>query len=343
MNIIILKRLPCVFLLLLLSVNGLAQAKNKLVGYIPAYKGLLENTNPQQLKQLTHLNIAFLNPDKSGTFLDEKNFTCTYTKFQQLLSKKELTQAVRLAQQESVLVSLSIGGAIIPKCGGDWRTLLSADNRTLMVENIIQLVDEFNLDGIDIDLESHLLTSVINDGNFLPFIQDLSKAFKVKGKVLSAATGSYIGGMMPIESLRYFDYVSLMSYDAIGPSWGKAGVEHATIAQAQRDIKLWLERGLTKEQLVLGLPFYGYGFGKYKANYTFSEIINDFGVSSTEHDLIGNDCSDCDYVTYNGAATLITKTNLAIKYGSGVMIWEISQDSNEYSLLNVINNQLSKY
>lgn len=324
----------CVFLLL--SVQGIALANNKVVGYIPAYKGLLENTKPQQLKQLTHLNIAFLNPDKSGTFLGEKHFTCTYTKFQQLLSKKELTQTIRLAQQENVLVSLSIGGAIIPQCGGDWRALLLPDNRRLMVENILKLVEEFNLDGIDIDLESQLLMSIINDGNFLPFIQGLSKGLKVRGKLLSAATGSYVGGMMPIKSLPYFDYVSLMSYDAIGPTWGESGVEHATVAQAQRDIKLWLDRGLTKEQLVLGLPFYGYGFGKYKANYTFSEIIKDFGIKSAEQDLIGNACASCDYVTYNGAATLMLKKNLALKYGSGVMIWEISQDSNELSLLKLI-------
>ncbi|MDG1750400.1 MAG: glycosyl hydrolase family 18 protein [Thalassotalea sp.] len=341
MNITISIRLY--FLLLCFSFHSAALANIKVVGYLPAYNGLLENAESQQLKQLTHLNIAFLNPDKSGQFFNKNQFTCTYTKFQQLLSKKELIETINIAQKEGVLVSFSIGGAIIPKCGGNWQSLLLAENRKLMVGNLLQLVDTFNLDGIDIDLESQLLTSIKNDGNFVPFIQALSKGLKARNKILSAATGSYVGGMIPIESLPYFDYVSLMSYDAIGPTWGNAGVEHATIEQSNRDIKLWLERGLKQHQLVLGVPFYGYGFGKFKANYTFAQIIKEFGKASAEGDLIGEACSKCDYVTYNGTSTLIKKTNLAMKHGSGVMIWELTHDnSDELSLLNIINKQILK-
>lgn len=336
------KLLRLLFLLLPLSFQYNAQANSKVVGYLPAYKGLLENTKTDQLKQLTHLNIAFLNPDKSGSFIHKNQFTCTYTKLQQLLTKKELLATIRLAQQENVLVSFSLGGAIIPQCGGDWRALLVPDKQQLIVDNLLALVDEFNLNGIDIDLESQLLMSVISDQNFLPVIQALSKALKARGKILSAATGSYIGGMMPVETLAYFDYVSLMSYDAIGPTWGTAGVEHATLKQSEQDIKLWLERGLTPEQLVLGLPFYGYGFGKYKATYTFAQIINEFGKASAEHNLIGNACAECDYVTYNGTVVLRTKIDLALTYGSGVMIWEISQDSDQLSLLTIINQHLNQ-
>lgn len=342
MNITIIMRLFS--LLFFFSFQFVTVANTKVVGYLPAYKGLIENTNPKQLQQVTHLNIAFLNPDKSGMFYNKEQFTCTYTKFQQLLSKQELIKTIQLAQQEGVLVSFSIGGAIIPQCGGDWRALLLPNNRKLIVENIIKLVDEFNLDGIDIDLESQLLTSIINDGNFVSFIQDLSKGLKHRDKLLSAATGSYIGGMMPIESLPYFEYVSLMSYDAIGPTWGNAGVEHATFEQAQRDIKLWLDRGLTKEQLILGLPFYGYGFGKYKANYAYSQIVKEFGKASIKGDLIGEACPECDYVTYNGISTLSEKTHLALTKGSGVMIWELTHDNNHYpSLLKVINKQILQH
>jgi GH18 family chitinase len=330
------------FLIIMCSHQQTVFAQTKIVGYLPAYKGLLENTIPQQLKQLTHLNIAFLNPDKSGLFFDKNQFTCTYTKYQKLLSKKEFIETIKIAQKENVLVSFSLGGAIIPKCGGNWQSLLLAHNRKFMVDNLLELVDTFNLDGIDIDLESQLLTSIKNDGNFVPFIQALSKGLKVRNKILTAATGSYVGGMIPSESLPYFDYVSLMSYDAIGPTWGNAGVEHATLKQSQGDIKLWLDRGLKQHQLVLGVPFYGYGFGKYKANYTYSQIVAEFGKASADGDLIGEACSRCDYVTYNGISTLIEKTNLAMIHGSGVMIWELTHDTNdEFSLLNIINKQIS--
>src|SRR3546814_20237139 len=39
------------------------------------------------------------------------------------------------------------------------------------------------------------------------------------------------------------------------------GAEHSPYAGARRDLDLWLARGVARERLVLGLPFYGYGFG----------------------------------------------------------------------------------
>src|SRR3546814_2821448 len=89
---------------------------------------------------------------------------------------------------------------------------------------------------------------------------------KARGKLLTCATASYEGGMIPVTSIPYFDLVNVMSYDAIGPSWGEAGAEHSSYAMAARDLDLWLARGVARERLVLGVPFYGYGFGGEKAN-----------------------------------------------------------------------------
>jgi chitinase len=329
------------FLIVMFSQQQTVFAKTKVVGYLPAYKGLLENVNTAQLMKLTHLNIAFINPDKSGNFFSGKQFTCTNTKYVQKLSKKELDEAIALAHQADVLVSFSIGGALMPPCAGNWRSLIQPESLDKTVDGLIQIVDDFNLDGLDFDIESKLLTGMIKDNNYLPFIQSLSKKLKKRNKILSAATGSYQGGMISTVSLPYFDYVSLMSYDAIGPTWGQAGVEHATIEQSRRDITLWLERGLKKEQLVLGLPLYGYGFGKYHANYSFALIMSEFRQSTKREDLIGNACAGCDYITYNGPITIAAKTNLALKKGSGVMVWELTQDTKDSSsLLHIINESL---
>src|SRR3546814_8636879 len=84
---------------------------------------------------------------------------------------------------------------------------------------------------------------------------------KARGKLLTCATASYEGGMIPQSSIAYFDLINVMSYDAIGPSWGEAGAEHSSYAMAVRDLDLWLARGVARERLVLGVPFYGYGFG----------------------------------------------------------------------------------
>ena len=149
--------------------------------------------------------------------------------------------------------------------------------------------------------------------------------------------------MIPVASIPYFDYVNIMSYDTIGPSWGTPGAEHSTYAQAISDVNLWKSRGLSQEKLVLGVPFYGYGFGTYAANYSFKEILAKLGAENSDKDLIGTACANCSYVTYNGLSTIKNKTRLALQNGAGIMIWELSQDATGVSsLLKAINTEMQK-
>src|SRR3546814_20504454 len=93
--------------------------------------------------------------------------------------------------------------------------------------------------------------------------------------------------MIPVTSIPYFDLVNVMSYDAIGPSWGEAGAEHSSYAMAARDLDLWLARGVARERLVLGVPFYGYGFGGEKANWSYRELAAAHGLNATKADENG--------------------------------------------------------
>src|SRR5206468_1710141 len=38
--------------------------------------------------------------------------------------------------------------------------------------------------------------------------------------------------------------IGIMSYDAVGPTWGTAGGEHAPYSQAQADLSLWIGKGV---------------------------------------------------------------------------------------------------
>jgi GH18 family chitinase len=146
--------------------------------------------------------------------------------------------------------------------------------------------------------------------------------------------------MVPLSSLAYFDFVTVMSYDAIGPSWGQAGSEHSTYAQAKRDLELWLARGVPRERLVLGVPFYGYGFGGYKPNYAFRDVLDQFGKTALRSDVAGRLCPGCAYVTYNGLDTLKRKTRLAGRRAGGIMVWEISQDTDDHRLIRTLGKTL---
>src|SRR3546814_11933831 len=117
--------------------------------------------------------------------------------------------------------------------------LVARVRRAATVAALVILGDTQGLDGVDIDIEVQLLTEIDRAGDYTPFIAALSDAMKARGKLLTCATASYEGGMIPVTSIPYFDLVNVMSYDAIGPIWGEAGAEHSSDARAARELDLW--------------------------------------------------------------------------------------------------------
>lgn len=318
-----------------------AFAKPVVIGYVPAFRAMAATMDATDLTLVTHINISFLNPDASGALIKNDVMLCMPDAAGAGTTANDLRYVINKAHEANVKVLVSVAGGVIPSCSGNWNTLLHASNRQAFVDSLIKFVDDFNLDGLDVDLEGDVLTKIDKAGDYTPFIQALSEKLKTRNKLLSCATASYEGGMIPVASIPYFDYVNIMSYDTIGPSWGIPGVEHSTYAQAVSDINLWRSRGLSQEKLVLGVPFYGYGFGTYSANYTFKEILANFGTENSNKDLIGNACANCNYITYNGISTIKNKTRLALQQGAGVMIWELSQDApGNFSLLKAINTEM---
>jgi GH18 family chitinase len=268
--------------------------------------------------------------------VDGDKLTCMPQADRSMMSLNVLRRAVAALQGKGIRVSISVAGGVIPACSGDWRTLLAPDRRESTVAGLLQLVDHLGLDGLDVDIEGVLLTQIDKAGDFTPFIAALSAGMKRRGKLLSCATASYEGGMIPVDSIPYFDLVNVMSYDAIGPSWGQAGAEHSTYAGAMRDLELWRARGVKKERLVLGVPFYGYGFGEYRANWAYRDLVSTHGDAARKADVIGKACAGCSYVTFNTPATLLSKAKLSVERGAGVMVWEVSQDSEDGALLAAI-------
>ena len=323
-----------------LALGGVAEgalAQTKVIGYIPAYQGLRAVADRTDLGQFTHLNIAFANPNAGGSFLSGGNPACMSE-----ATAADINHVVQKAHAAGAKVLVSVAGGVIPaNCQSNWPALLQPGNRATAVSNLAQFVNTFGLDGVDVDLENDLLATIDNAGNYTPFIQALRSA--LPGKLITAATASYTGGMIPVSSLPWLDFVNIMSYDAVGPDWGTPGTEHSPYALAQSDIATWQARGLPRDKLVLGMPFYGLGFNGYAESYSFAGIVNQFGAAAAQNDLIGTLCPGCKYITYNGIPTIKAKTRLAMQQGSGVMIWDLSQDATgANSLLAAIRSEISR-
>ena len=317
--------------------------ETKVIGYIASFTDMKATIDKTDLSKLTHINLSFTNPNAEGKLVNGSVMTCMPGRSGGNVSVAEVRYVIDKAQAAGVKVLASVAGGVIPACSGNWETLLQPANRQATVDNLIAFMEEFGLDGLDIDIEGVLLTNIDNAGNYTPFIQALSAQLIARQKLLTCATASYVGGMIPVSSIPYFDFVNIMAYDAIGPSWGPAGAQHSPYSMAVDHVNLWKNRGLTKEQLVLGVPFYGYGFGKYKSDYTYASILAEFGADAANKDLVGSACAGCNYITYNGAATIKAKTQLGLEQGSGIMIWELSQDAaGANSLLKIIDDEINQ-
>ena len=312
------------------------------IGYLPAFRGLEAATAGADFTQYTHLNLAFVNPDRAGNILAGKSFACAEGGTSGMLDADKVRALAKTVHKAGSKLLISLGGGAIPACSGEWDVLLRPETRDRVVANLIEAVDRLGLDGIDVDIEGALLTKIDKAGDFLPFVQALSRALKARGKLLGCATASYDGGMVPQGSIPYFDLVGVMSYDAIGTGWGEPGAEHASVEQARKDIDLWLSRGVPREKLALGLPFYGYGYGRFKPNYSFREIRDQFPEAALLTDVIGSRCAGCSYVTFNGLPTLLEKARLARAKAGGIMVWEISHDSDDHILIRSINQELAR-
>ena len=295
-----------------------AHAGPKVIAYIPNWIDLEAFSSTIPYAKLTHINIAFENPDEQGhlSFHAKDRFV------------------IRKAIENKVKVLVSIGGGAASESAnmrGRYRDLLEDNRRAAFADHLAAYVVEHEFDGIDVDLEGPAI-----DANYVNFIHDLATRLQPKGKLLTAALSKGYGGdRVPDAVFKDLDLLNNMAYDATG-NWNanKPG-QHSSREFAKDCVTYWLDRGVPASKAVLGLPFYGYGFGKdYRADdgYAYRDIVEKHPDAELS-DKVG------DTIWYNGISTIEFKTKFAIsKQLAGVMIWSLDQDADgKKSLLNAID------
>lgn len=289
----------------------------KVVGYLSASN--FDLIDQIELHRLTHLNLAFANPDVNGDLV-----------FRQ---EKDIREVVEKAQANGVKTFVSIaGGGIRDEEKIYWKKVLQSSNRAEFIEKIVAYVEKNNLDGVDVDIEGNLLPTIGKTYN--PFVLDLKKALHARGKGITAALpGTWLHEAVSQKAIEAFDFINVMVYDDTGP-WNpdKPG-PHAPFSFAERSISFWVdEKKIPSHRLVLGMPFYGYDFS-IVGSKVYSQIVRD-NPADAYRDEIG-------LLYYNGIPTIVKKTQLAMEKVNGVMFWELGQDAfNELSLLRTVDQIL---
>jgi chitinase len=319
MRIVILRRLALLFVSLpFMTAQLQAMQKEKVVAYVPNWIDLESFSKTIEYAKITHINVAFENPtnDQGDLSFHKKN---------------DILIAAAHDHQVKILVSIGGGSASGNKTlKARYFDLLTDTKRAGFVAKIASYVDDHRFDGLDVDIEGPSINK-----DYGAFIVDLSTALKPRGKLLTAALSQGYGGKnVPDSVLDRFDFVNVMAYDAAG-SWNpNAPGQHSSFEFAKKNVEHWLKRGLPASKTVLGVPFYGYGFGKAfrRGTYSYKDILAKF-PDADKSDQVG------ETIWYNGVRTIEAKTKYVIDHQlAGIMIWSLDNDvKGEKSLLEAIS------
>lgn len=276
----------------------------RVIGYEPSWSGDVDEI---QYDKLTAINYAFALVNASGNLQPVENTA-------------KLDALVQRAHQHGVEVFISIGGWNDGDDSAFHALAGSRATREVFADEVLAFVLDHQLDGADIDWEYPDVGQSARDYTALMTL--LATRLHDAKRKLTAAVVANGGAGIEEAVFAQVDYLNLMAYD------GGDGAAHSPYSYAVESLDYWLNRGLPKHKCVLGVPFYG------RPSWdSYASIVE------RDPDAPNKDLSNGTY--YNGIATIQAKTQLAIERASGIMIWELSQDTaDSSSLLRAISSAL---
>ena len=275
------KLTPIIYLSLLIvcaigmiQCNNPAKSKNqathqsdyKIVGYVAGWSGMsMQNVDASKL---THINYAFADIDKGKIVLRLKTDSINLV---QLVAKK--------SQNPDLKVIISIGGWAWSNWFSD--AALTPESREGFGKSAIELMQKYQLDGIDLDWEYP--GQIGEDNGFRP--EDKQNFSLLLGEIrrqldelgtksktnylLTIATGgdqNYIDHTELGEAQKHLDFINIMTYDFYSGLDSLTG-HHANLYDSKQapttsksvlaSVERHLKAGVPANKIVLGIPFYG--------------------------------------------------------------------------------------
>ena len=303
-------------------------------------------------KLLTHVNYAH------GRFVNPKTGDGGITIAEPSLLKK----VVALKKDYPHLkVLLMIGGW---GSHADGFSMMARDpaKRTLFCKECKKHIDNYGLDGIDIDWEYPTYAAEGNGAspddkaNFVLVLKELRETIGTD-KLITFASSSSAGYMNWKDAIKYIDYVNVMTYDMGRPPerHNSPLYRSARFSQTSDDeaIDKHVSAGIPKERLVLGVPFYGKSDkddGTYSDEVKFNEMDEILTKGTYKGKSVAGknirywdpvakvpylgDAAGKNYLSYDDAESVAEKGKYVAQKGIlGAMFWEYRHDDGNHTLL----------
>ena len=321
----------------------------------------LPNVTEADVKKLTHVNLAF------GVITDG------------LLDMFKMTNMDLLPKLRSwnpeLKIVLSVGGW---GAGGFSNMAMTEEGRRAFAASCLEVVEQNNLDGIDIDWEYPCspLAEIDYDPrdkeNYTLMLQALRDALGEE-RIVSIAVGAgeyFVEGTEMDKVAQIVDYVQLMTYDMRSGFTHQSG-HHASLGLSKGDttntstrgiVELFHEAGVPYEKLVVGAAFYSRQFdgvpnvnnGLLQTAETIGMYGPSFGELTEEYRRAGNYTEYWDedaeaHYLWNGSTLISYESPEAIRRKClyvkemgmlGIMYWEHSCDPTR-DLLNTMHETLN--
>jgi chitinase len=281
-------------------------ASFRVVGYAPDYSH--ERIDPAAYSRVTDLILFSAVLTDDGAFPREGIAALPVARFREI------------KQQHHVRIHLCFGGW--GRSGGFPEMTGDTAKRQTFIETLRQWCLDNDFDGVDYDWEFPA-----NPGEHAAYstlLLETAEAFHPHDLQVTIA----LGHTQSLDQAAYnaVDAIHLMTYDM--------GTRHATERAAQSAVRRLLRSDVPPEKIVLGVPFYGRRMDNRDIAMAYNNILNQFTPSPDEDEAGG--------FYFNNIETIRRKTLYAQEERlAGIMIWELSMDTNdETSLLAAINEEI---
>ncbi|XP_055903295.1 probable chitinase 10 [Eupeodes corollae] len=183
-------------------------------------------------------------------------------------------------KEKGIRVTVAIGGWNDSLGNKYSRLVLDPQARARFIKSVLDFVDKYGFEGLDLDWEYPVCWQVDCDkgspeekAGFAALVRELSEEFKPRGLLLSSAVSpskKVIDAGYDVPTLaRYFDWIAVMTYDFHG-HWDKKTGHVAPLYYVEGDsydyfnanfsMNYWIEKGTPPKKLVMGMPLYGQSF-----------------------------------------------------------------------------------
>ena len=285
----------------------------KVIGYYNSFERQ-EVFSELYLDALTHLNYSFLLPRPDGSVY--------------FRNEEDVKRVISIARNHGIQVFVSVGGW----CDGDIvlngvfeKICDSKVTLDFFIDNVIDVVERFGFDGIDLDWEYPKSTRMMVFSYLVDRLSEFTKSHK---KSLTMAIFHSIPGEEKynrVEAISDYvvsklDWINVMTYDCHDEP------NHASLRLAEKCVKYWNEeRKVEKERIMIGIPFYAQPSMTNYCDLIYLDHRNAF------KDFIGDE-------SLNGLYTVREKAYFAKFNCGGLIIWAINYDTlvPQYSLLRAI-------